>query len=254
MRLGLIGVGVVGGTLKTWLEKNTNHQLKLYDPEKKLYDDLDECQAIFISVPVPSAMYGQNLKIITEAVVKAKKITKNVFIRSTVLPGTNDSYGTISMPEFLTERRAQDDFNNLPMIFGQVDKNLVDEIFPNKEKIIVSNVEAELAKYTHNCFGAFKVTYFNMIKKICVNKGADFEMVKKAANITGFLGTEHQQVPGPDNKHGYGGKCFPVNMDSMEAHLRVMNTLIKSSIDFSMEAELFNIIRRLNRQYRGSED
>lgn len=252
MNIGIVGVGVVGGTLKDWLNVNTFHQVKCYDPGKGMYDDLIGCDAIFISVPVDATMYGQDSKVLLESVVKAKKITNKVFIRSTVLPGTNDSLGTISMPEYLTERRAYDDFDKLPLIFGTVDENFVKEIFPTKKIIIVKNVEAELAKYTHNCFGAFKVTYFNMIKKLCDAKGANFEKVKEAANVTGFLGKEHMSVPGPDFKYGFGNKCFPTNMESMEMHLRVINDNKSLDQDFNLEAELFSLIRKLNFKYRGS--
>jgi UDPglucose 6-dehydrogenase len=261
MKIGIIGCGVVGGTLINWLKTNTAHELKLKDPAFKYDDDLSECEAIFISIPIESTMYGQDLSALMKVVVDAKKITKYVFIRSTVLPGTNDSFGTISMPEFLTERRAQDDFNNLKMVFGQLEnnkdhieyKNLLDKIFPLKEKIILKNFEAELAKYTHNCFGAFKVTFFNMIYALCKFKGVNFENVKHAANITGFLGSEHLQVPGHDGKKGFSGKCFPTNMESFEGYLRVISQSRKLD-DFTDEAGLINLIRKLNLKYRGSKD
>ncbi len=253
MKIGIVGAGVVGGTLKTWLEVNTFHELKCYDPGLGMYDDLMGCEAIFISVPVNSTMYGQDLKILTESVIKAKKITDKVFIRSTVLPGTNDSLGTISMPEFLTERRAYDDFDKLPMVFGRVDKDFVDKIFPFKPKIIVTNMEAELSKYMHNCFGAFKVTYFNMMKKLCDAKDANFEKVKQAAKITGFLGEEHMSVPGHDGKFGYGGKCMPPNMESLEMHLKVLSDHKILKQDFCKEAILVKIIRDLNSEYRGEK-
>lgn len=253
MKIGLIGVGKVGGTLKDWLDINTFHEVKCYDPGRGMNDDLIGSEAIFISVPVDSSMYGQNLKILMESIVKAKKITDKVFVRSTVLPGTNDSFGTISMPEFLTARRAYDDFDKLPMVFGNVDKDFVEKIFPGKQKYFVKNIEAELAKYTHNCFGAFKVTYFNMIKKLCDSKKANYEHVKVAANVTGFLGHEHMSVPGHDGKYGYSGTCFPPNMESLEMHLRVLTDHKMIEQDFSKEAELVSLIRKLNTQYRSSE-
>lgn len=261
MKVGLIGCGVVGSTLKNWFLENTNHELKILDPALNFNDDLSESKAIFISIPIHATIYGQDLKAVMDVVVKAKKITKYVFIRSTILPGTNDSFGTISMPEFLTERRAQQDFNSLPMIFGTLENDkdkleylsLLDDLFPMKSKIIVSNYEAELAKYTHNCFGALKVTYFNMIKSLCDFKGANFDNVKRAANITGFLGSEHMQVPGHDGKNGYGGKCFPTNMESLEGYLRLISTSRKLD-DFTEEAILINQIRKLNLKYRGSKE
>jgi UDPglucose 6-dehydrogenase len=114
-------------------------------------------------------------------------------------------------------------------------------------------MEAELAKYTHNCFGAMKVTYFNMIKRLCDAKEADFEKVKQAAKITGFLGEEHMQVPGHDGKLGYSGKCFPTNMESLENHLKVLSDHRSLKQDFTLEANLIGLIRKLNFSYRGTD-
>lgn len=246
MQVGIIGVGIVGGTLKRWLDENTNHELKLYDPPKGLFGEMHGCDAVFVSVPVHSWAGGQDLSLMKESVDRVKYSNAKVFIRSSVLPGTNDSLGTIAMPEFLTARRAYEDMSNLSLVFGDVDKFFIDEIFPKKEKIIVSNCEAEMAKFTHNCFGATKVTYFNIIKKLAEKHECDYDNVIRAAKITGFLGNEHMQVPGHDGSYGYGGTCFGPNMKAFQAHLKLLN--------LSAEAEFVKDIRALNLNYRGTEE
>lgn len=242
MQIGIIGVGVVGGTLRRWFFEHTDHDVRCVDPHKGMDDSLDGCSAIFISVPVPTTPHGQDLGSLKEAIALAKKYTNFVFIRSTVLPGTNDDLGTISMPEFLTERRAYEDLCALPVLVGRCDDKLLNYIFPKKNVVMVSNVEAELAKFTHNCFGAWKVSYFNIIYQMCQKLGADFEAVKFAANLTGFIEPTHTQVPGPDGFFGYGGKCFPENMEAMKSYLR--------DKDLPTEAGLFGIIEILNKVYR----
>lgn len=220
MRIGLIGVGVVGGVLKKYFEEKTNHELRLKDPAKGYDDSFDGVEAVFIAVPVPHDSRGQNLNILKEAVEFAKNYTQKIFIRSTVLPGTNDNFGTIAMPEFLTERRAYEDMCKLPIVVGQAHRNNnVEDIFPDHDIVYVSNKEAELAKFTHNLFGAVKVTYFNMIYKMAKKLNADFDMVKMVAGITGYVGKEHTMVPGPDGHFGYGGKCFPENMAAFTSHI-----------------------------------
>src|SRR3990167_8693371 len=116
--VGIVGVGVVGGTLAKWFKEHTDHDVRLDDPQKGHLDFLEDCEAIFISVPVPASPNGQDFKILEEAVSLAKKHTDKVFIRSTVLPGTNDRLGTISMPEFLTERQAYSDITKYPILCG----------------------------------------------------------------------------------------------------------------------------------------
>lgn len=218
MILGIIGYGVVGGTLGKWFSENTSHEVRIYDPLKGHKDFLEDCEAIFISVPVPANTTGQDLTILKKSVELAKKYTNNVFIRSTVLPKTNDMLGTISMPEFLTERRAYSDMTKYPILCGTADMNLLERIFPNKQIIMMSNTEAELAKYTHNCFGAMKVTYFNIINNLCEKYGIEYDKVLKGAMITGFIEPQHTKIA-LDGKLGYGGTCFGPNMASFREHL-----------------------------------
>lgn len=253
MKVGLIGVGMVGGTLKRWFEDHTSFEIRCFDPDKGMCDYLDGCDAIFISIPVENNNYGQNLEYLTKAVFDAQKITPNVFIRSTVLPGTNDSLGTIAMPEFLTARRAYTDMCKLPILCGNRNREIVHNLFPDKEIILVKNKEAELAKFTHNCFGAFKVTYFNMIKKLCDFNEVNYERVREISNITGYLGHEHTQVPGHDGKYGYGGTCFGPNMKAIQGYLENINKNPIFDSKFNLEKDLISLIRNINLNYRGSE-
>lgn len=245
MILGIIGYGVVGGTLGKWFSENTSHEVRIYDPLKGYKDFLEDCEAIFISVPVPANTTGQDLTILKKSVELAKKYTNNVFIRSTVLPKTNDMLGTISMPEFLTERRAYSDMTKYPILCGTADMNLLERIFPNKQIIMMSNTEAELAKYTHNCFGAMKVTYFNIINNLCEKYGIEYDKVLKGAMITGFIESQHTKIA-LDGKLGYGGRCFPENIESL---IKMLET-----DHMTPEAYFFESIELLNELYRNPID
>lgn len=242
MKVGLIGVGVVGGTLKTWFEQNTKHEIACVDPGKGLGDSLEECDAVFISVPVVATKGGQELCVLKDCVETAKKYCQTVFIRSSVLPGTSDSLGCIAMPEFLTERCAQADMDRLPILVGKCDGDFLQKLFPSKQFLMVSNAEAELAKYAHNCFGAMKVTYFNVIAKLAREVGANFDNVKAGAFLTGYIEKQHTMVPGPDGMNGYGGKCFPENVSALTEYLR--------KVGMVNESEMFHFMSLLNLEYR----
>lgn len=245
MKVGIIGVGVVGGTLQRWFAAHTKHTVVLLDPPQGLHGNLSGCEHIFVSVPVPADEVGQDLSLLSGAIAEAKRHTQNVYIRSTVLPGTNNHFGTHAMPEFLTERRSDADFRDLPIVVGGVTREMAfDELFPGKQIIQVSNLEAEIAKFAHNCFGAMKVTYFNIINEFVTGVGADYQNVLRAANITGFLGEQHMQVPGPDGKYGYGGKCFPENIKAFE------NLLKHTRFNMQLPALFIHAIKLLNDQYR----
>lgn len=241
MIVGIIGVGVVGGALKKWFEENTTHHVRSRDIGRGLDESFDEADAIFICIPVPPAVGGQDTTGLASAIESAKKYTQNIYIRSTVLPGTCDKYGVTSFPEFLTERRANDDMTKLPLLVGNCDREQFQRLFPGKEVTFLSNVEAEIAKYAHNCFGAMKVTYFNFIYQLSKNLGADYENVRNATLMTGYINKEHTQVPGPDGKFGYGGKCFPENMLSLRKFLH----------KDTLERGLLGHLEIMNQAYRG---
>ena len=74
--------------------------------------------------------------------------------------------------------------------------------------------EAEITKYTHNVFGALKVSYFNGIYNLCEQMGADYKKIQEGILLSGYINSPHTQVPGPDGQFGYGGKCFPKDVDA----------------------------------------
>ena len=119
VRIGHIGLGVVGGALYNWLSENTSHQLLRLDPAKGYNDELTTCDAIFIAIPVAHNKVGQNIDELRKVVCHAKRCSNHVFIRSSVLPGTADLLKCYSMPEFLTERIAKQEMNRLPIIVGR---------------------------------------------------------------------------------------------------------------------------------------
>lgn len=242
MKIGIIGVGIVGGALSQWMKINTSHQVAEWDPYKGLNDDLHNTDAIFICTPVKPGPSGQEQTELESTVKFAKSYCQNVFIRSTVLPGTNDRLGTIACPEFLTARIAHEEMQRLPILVGTSLLPFMTLIFPGKKITIVSNKEAELAKFAHNCFGAMKVTYFNMIYKLCQDLGLDYKNVLEGVLMSGFINKPHTQVPGPDGALGYGGACFPENMSAMTNYLDHKN--------YTTFHELLSMTEILNSMFR----
>ena len=220
-KVGIIGCGVIGGALKKWLEDNTDHQVFVSDPFKGYNDDLSGCDVFFIQIHVPTEADGtQNLSTFKEIISKLPD--KPIFIRTTILPGTSDklsketNHHVYFMPEFLTERTSVDDFKVQPIVFT-AEPELLQDIFRGKKYIQMSSLEAEITKYAHNVFGALKVTYFNAIYDYCQKLGADFTKVHEGCLLSGYINEMHSNVPGPDGKLGYGGKCFPKDVDAFTA-------------------------------------
>jgi UDP-glucose 6-dehydrogenase len=212
--IGIAGVGAVGGALKKWLETHTKHNIKIYDPPKGHSEPLTDCVATFICVPVPTLHDGTQDYSMLEDAIKNSCGTK--FIRSTVLPGTNNKYGTFSCPEFLTERSAFEDTCKMDILTGHWDNEFLSEIFPGKEIITMTNIEAEIAKYAHNGFGALKVNYFNIVHELCRKMSARYARVLAGVLMSGYINETHTKVPGPDGKHGFGGTCFPKDLRALQ--------------------------------------
>lgn len=232
--VGIVGCGAIGTAMKQWIE-NHNPACKIYisDPAKGYNDDLSNSDIIFISIHIPTDdNYTQDLTPLEEIIKNLPD--KPIFIRTTVLPGTCDDLSkkfnkhVYFMPEFLTQRTAYEDFSNQPMVFtGEFD--LLEKIFIGKKNIKMANYEAELAKYAHNVFGALKVTYFNALYDLCQKNQANYDNVREGILLSGYINKTHTQVPGPDGKLGYGGKCFPkdVNAFCKFTEKQPINELIK---------------------------
>ena len=197
--VGIIGCGFVGGALKTWLEEN-NPDVKVVvsDPPKGMNDDISGADVYFLQIHVPTEDDGsQDLTLMTKLISDLPD--KPVFVRTTILPGSSErlsretGHRVYFMPEFLTERTYIEDFRRQPMVFTG---------------------EEEITKYAHNVFGAYKVTYFNCVADYCRRLGADYQRVQRGCLLSGYINDMHTFVPGPDGKYGYGGKCFPKDVNA----------------------------------------
>ena len=124
MKIGIIGVGYVGNAAKKGFESK-GFAVKSYDKYKDSdsFEDVADCEVIFVCVPTPPAETGQiDLSIMDEVMARiADKTTtrKIVVIKSTVIPGTAKKYAkqyshlrVISNPEFLDAVNAERDFLN----------------------------------------------------------------------------------------------------------------------------------------------
>ena len=217
--VGIIGCGFVGGALKTWLEEN-NKEVKVVvsDPPKGMNDDISGADVYFLQIHVPTEDDGTQDLTLMKKLISALP-DRPVFVRTTILPGTSDllsretGHRVCYMPEFLTERTHIEDFRKQTMVFtGAVE--LLTKIFVGKKFTVMTPLEAEITKYAHNVFGAYKVTYFNAVKEYCEKMGARWETVHTGCLLSGYINDTHTYVPGPDGRFGYGGKCFPKDVNA----------------------------------------
>ena len=235
--IGIIGNGFVGNAVYQNLRDKVT--CKVFDVDKnKSFNSLDEVlrQAfIFVCFPTPMKSSGEcDLSILDNFFKDLPKNVDGIFvIKSTVPIGTTKKYSKknkiIHNPEFLTARNAVEDFRNSERNVVGGDKNLCQQfvnffktIFPEIPSVITTSDESEAIKYFANSFLAMKVAYFNKMYDLCKEVGMNYETVCSGVTSDSRIGESNTQVPGFDNDRGFGGTCFPKDLNSlivqMETH------------------------------------
>ncbi len=241
--IGIIGKGFVGTAVEYGFSPNVgcDAEVRVFDivPSKSTHtldQVVNESDIIFISVPTPSFADGEiDLKLLDRCLEDIYKVSKDnneaVFlIRSTVVPGTTEklqqkfkNLNLVFNPEFLTERSANFDFiNQSRVILGGLSKNtnkvasLYRWRFGNSINIIETNYQtAELIKYVTNTFFATKVSFMNDMSLLSDKVDADWDTVIDGFVSDGRVGHSHLNVPGHDGKYGFGGSCFPKDIQAI---------------------------------------
>ena len=164
-----------------------------------------------------------------EAVSKENSRKDNIFIiKSTCTPGSVEKYISkypalkiVHSPEFLTERAARLDFiNSARIVLGgkNEDTKKVAKLFrirfPTTKIIHTDVVTAQFIKYMANTFFAVKVSLMNEMKQAADVLGVSWEEAIDGFISDGRIGNSHIDVPGHDGKLGFGGKCFPKDLNA----------------------------------------
>lgn len=234
--IGVIGVGVVGGALVKCFEK-AKFPIVKYDTGKdigSLADIVGFADIVFVSVPTPTRPDGlQDRTAIMSTLHRLAQLKYKgiVVIKSTIVPGTMDTYAAqfpelilCHNPEFLTEANADKDFMEQEAILlsgpdGWVTQKVIDAYSDALPDAFIACYDdykvTESAKYLHNCFLATKVSFMNQFFDYCNMKGVNYADVVTAASSQAKLGSSHLMVPGPDGKRGFGGMCFPKDTSAL---------------------------------------
>ena len=246
-KIGVVGNGFVGGAVKFGFSPQVgcDAEVRVYDknPDKSthsLEETVNKSECIFLSVPTPANEDGSiNIDIITSALDDINEVhngkDNTILIRSTVIPGTTwalqTKYPNLNIlfnPEFLTERSANFDFiNQSRFIVGnsgaQLNQgkseefvDLIKDRFGDCVAVMETSYEtAELIKYMSNCFFATKVSFMNEMYQIAEKIDANWDEAVSGFVADGRIGHTHLGVPGHDGKFGFGGSCFPKDIQAM---------------------------------------
>ena len=240
--IGIVGNGFVGSAVRYGFSPNVGVDagVKVYDkdPNKSTHTlkEVVDSDVIFLSVPTPSNPDGSmNVDIVDSVLGDISKYADlfevgTILLRSTVTPGTTGKlqkkYPNLRIvfnPEFLTERSANFDFiNQSRFILGGSSDDVIEvselfrERFGSSLSIIETNYEtAELIKYMTNTFFATKISFLNDMKLLADKCGVIWEDAVEGFVRDGRVGHSHLNVPGHDGKFGFGGSCFPKDIQAL---------------------------------------
>lgn len=263
MKIGIVGVGYVGRAL---LEGFQGFQIGTYDINGNCnFSSIEQlCKfagIVFVCVPTPMTKSGKcDTSIVESVVAEINDAAQNniVVIKSTVPPGTTkkmsslyDKINLVFSPEFLTEANYVNDFKDCNrVIFGgnhqytSILESAYKTIYPDKIYIHTDPTTAEMVKYFANTFLATKVAFANEMYDVCVGAGLNYDVVAKYATMDSRLGNSHWKVPGPDGKRGFGGSCFPKDI----------NALISFCSERKVEVPLISTVWEKNLKVRPERD
>lgn len=266
MRIAIIGMGFVGGTIYKSFETFHNEvTLTAIDPAKGFdnsYDSIKNHDAVFVCVPSPesedSTVDSKPLRQVLRD-LKAVGFSGPIISKVTATPDVYKKLekmypNLIHAPEFLTAANAYSDYvSGKFAIIGGKDHKLLREaesIIRMSQPMLVSTMhcsiaEASFAKYLINSFLATKVVFMNEMAALARTNNLDWSNIVSAAIQDSRIGSSHMQVPGPDGKFGFGGMCFPkdtvaiakyaeqcnVNIDVLNAAVMKNNSIRLTNTD-----------------------
>lgn len=249
MKIAVVGIGMVGAPIARFFAEERGCErgadLFLYDidPRKGYSDDINRADIIFISVPTPAAPGGRANIDAVSSVVSMVRGEKIVVIKSTVPPGTTEyfqkkhpQHKILFNPEFLTEKRAWEDFIKPDrQIVGFTEQSVdaahaVLSLLPRApfmspwgvntyRPVKITATEAEIIKYGGNAYFSRKVTFANALAMLAQSHGAEYENIRLGMAADYRIGDSHLDV-GHGGYRGFGGYCFPKDLNALMAHMR----------------------------------
>jgi UDPglucose 6-dehydrogenase len=251
--IGIVGNGFVGNAVRQNLKDKIDCKVFDVDSSRSLntFEEVIGQEFIFVCLPTPMKSTGEcDLSILDNFFDSLPEKVNGIFIiKSTVPVGTTKKYSAnykvIHNPEFLTARNAVEDFKNSErnIIGGKKDlcekfATLFAELFPTIPNIITSSDESEAIKYFSNTFLAVKVSYFNKMYDFCEKLNLDFDLVCNGVTLDSRIGKSHSKVPGVDGDRGFGGTCFPKDLNSLAVQMeenQINSDMLKSVWEYNQQ-------------------
>jgi UDPglucose 6-dehydrogenase len=247
MKIGIIGMGMVGKAIHDGLLQNANNIMSFYDikfPDSKIEDVLDT-DIIFISVPtIPDINNKCDLSILKKVIKQLHDLNYVgvICIKSTITPETTinliNEYNNDKIsfcPEFLRERCAYDDFiNNNPIcIIGTINDEVY-EIIKSchidicREFKKVHPTEAELTKYFQNVYNTNRILFANGFYEICKSNNIVYNSIIESLVIRKEMDEKYLKCD--EFLRGPSGPCLVKDTLAFNEYVKTKTLEIQPSI------------------------
>ena len=232
-KVGVIGNGFVGESQAYAFSPVADVKIFDVNPVKATHTLLEVLSQDFIFVALPTPMKENGEQDISYIENFFSNIglynTDAVFIlKSTVLPGTTKQlidkhkFNIVFCPEFLTEKTAKLDMLTQSRIVIGGNAQHTEKVlelfkarFGQKHYVLTDSTTAEFIKYMANTFLAVKVSVVNEFYRMSEALGVDWDKALEGFVSDPRIGNSHTQVPGHDGKLGFGGTCFPKDINAL---------------------------------------
>jgi UDPglucose 6-dehydrogenase len=219
-------------------------------------DAVRASEVIFIAVGTPPGEDGsadlQHVLAVAEAIGRSTNGEKIVVTKSTVPVGTAARVRAViqehtdhpvhvcSNPEFLKEGAAVDDFMKPDRVVVGVDsehaRKVLGELYApfvrtGNPVLFMDVPSAEITKYAANAMLATRISFMNMIARLCDEVGADVGLVRQGVGSDERIGSSFLFAG-----CGYGGSCFPKDVKA----------LIRTLYDNNIDAGILDAVERVN--------
>jgi UDPglucose 6-dehydrogenase len=235
---------------------------------------ISEAEIVFVAVGTPQGDHGgadlSGVWAVGRQVAEALRSPKIIVVKSTVPVGTNAElarrmaeatkvpFDVASIPEFLKEGAAIEDFNKPDRVVVGVRKPAVGErlhalyapfLRTDRPFLMMSPESAEMTKYVANCLLATKISFINEMANLCEAYAADINDVRRGIGHDQRIGF-HFLHPGV----GYGGSCFPKDIRAVVhmAQSRGLPARMMEAVDEVNEAQKDVLFRKLEKHFDGA--
>jgi len=215
-----------------------------------------QSEVIFIAVGTPEGEDGsadlRHVLSVAETIGRNMNGEKIVITKSTVPVGTAKRVRAVieehtshpvhvcSNPEFLKEGAAVEDFMKPDRVVIGVEseyaKRVLTELYEpfvrtGKPILFMDIASAEITKYAANAMLATRISFMNMIARLCAEVGADVDLVRRGIGTDARIGPSFLFAG-----IGYGGSCFPKDVKA----------LIRTMQDYGVDAGILEAVEAVN--------